>query len=105
MDATLVSWLDQVSRTTVFATVTLFVVVNTIAIVGFLASRDRDLVNRWTGRILAIDLALVGAGVGVPLVTTMTRFTVTTVAASFRGVGFGGTSTLDGGANADGMRR
>ncbi len=95
MDATLVGWLDQVARTTLFVAVALFALVNAVALVGFLVTRDRGIVNRWTGRVLAVDLLLVGAGVGVPLVATMTRLTITTVAASVRSVGIGGVAAVE----------
>ena len=31
------------------------------------ATRDREIVNRWTSRVLAVNLVLAGTGIGVPM--------------------------------------
>jgi hypothetical protein len=95
MDATLVSWLDSVGRTAFTWSLGLFLAVNAAAAIGFVLRRDRALVNRWTSRILAIDLLLLGAGVGVPLVTTMTRMTVSALATTVKGAEIGGVGATE----------
>jgi hypothetical protein len=56
-----------------------FVVVNGLAVMGFALTRDRGLVNRWTGRVLAANLVLAGTGIGIPLLTSITRLAVAAV--------------------------
>lgn len=46
---------------------------NSVAILAVVITRDRVLVNRWTGRWLAANLALLGMGVGVPVVVGLLR--------------------------------
>jgi hypothetical protein len=43
-------------------------------------NRDREFVNKWTGRVLAVDLLLIGSGVGVPVLAATARFTISAVA-------------------------
>lgn len=56
-----------------------FVVMNGLAIAAVVVSRDRSLVNRWTGRLLAANLLLAATGLGIPLMTTMSRLAVAAV--------------------------
>lgn len=58
----------------------LFFLVNGAAIAAFAASRSRALVNRWTPRIVAANLALIGLGVGIPAVTFCLKTVVSAVA-------------------------
>ena len=97
MDATLVSWLDNIGRIAFFWSVGIFVVVNAAAALTFALRSDRALVNRWTSRILAIDLLLLGTGAGIPLVTTMTSMTVSALASGVRGVNVAGAVALERG--------
>ena len=85
MEATIVQWLSDFGAKVFFWSLGIFVVVNGVAAVFYFARRDRAQVNRWTSRVLAVDMLLVGAGLGVPLVTTLTRMTVTAVSAAFGG--------------------
>jgi len=87
MEATIVQWLSDFGTMVFFWSLGIFVVVNGVAAVVYLVRRDRTQVNRWTSRILAADLLLVGAGVGVPIVTTLTKMTVSAIAATFGGSG------------------
>ena len=97
MDSTIVEWLNTVGSRAFVWSLGAFVVVNTIAIIAFVVRRDRTLVNRWTGRVLAADLLLIGTGVGVPVMTTMAKMTVSVVSASFGGSGIT-SAALDGSA-------
>ena len=85
MEATIVQWLSDFGTSVFFWSLGILVVVNGVAAVVYLVRRDRTQVNRWTSRILAADLLLVGAGVGVPVVTTLTRMTVSASASTFGG--------------------
>ena len=40
------------------------------------ATRDRGIVNRWTSRVLALNLVLAGTGVGVPVLALSSRVMV-----------------------------
>lgn len=66
-------WLDRLGTEALFAAITLFVLVNGAFVAGVLVSRDRALVNRWTSRVLAADLALLGLGLGVPALSATVR--------------------------------
>jgi hypothetical protein len=44
------------------------------------ATRDREIVNRWTSRVLAANLVLAGTGVGVPVLALGSRLAVRVVA-------------------------
>jgi len=89
MEPSIVEWLTKVGSTAFAWSLGALVVVNAVTAVVFLVRHDRALVNRWTGRVLALDLFLVGTGVGVPLMTTMARMTVTLVSSSVVASGMG----------------
>jgi hypothetical protein len=63
---TIVLWLDQVSATVFWTCAAGLVLVDLAAVAVVMQTRSRELVNRWTGRILAANLLLLGAGLGVP---------------------------------------
>lgn len=81
MDTPVPDWLTRIGTLAFFWSLGLFVVINGIAAVLFVSRQNREMVNRWTGRLLAVDLMLIGTGIGVPLVTGMTRLAVTTISA------------------------
>lgn len=56
-----------------------FLLANGLALAGVLVTRNRELVNRWTPRLVALDLLLVGAGLGVPAVTYCMKAVVSIV--------------------------
>ncbi len=87
METAIVEWLSNFGSMVFAWSLGIFLVVNGVAAVAFFVLRDRAQVNRWTSRILAVDLLLVGSGVGVPIVTTMARLTVTAVSSAFAGSG------------------
>jgi len=72
MDA-VIQWLDGLRGTAFAVSATLFLLVNGAALAAFVLKRDRALVNRWTGRVLAANVLLLGTGVGLPLVTWVAR--------------------------------
>jgi hypothetical protein len=59
-----------------------FLVVNTIGGLGIWFTRDRRLVNRWTSPLLAVNLLLLGTGVGIPALSFSMRAVVNAVATS-----------------------
>ena len=59
-----------------------FVVINGLALVAFFVTRDRSLVNRWTSRLVAADLFLIGAGAGIPAVAFGLKSIVNAVSVS-----------------------
>ncbi len=72
-------WLDAAGARLFATCAVLFLALNGGAAATFLLKRDRGLVNRWTARWLAANLALLGAGLGVPLVAKVVRATVDAV--------------------------
>ena len=80
MEAAILDWLQQFGWTAFTLSAGAFVLVNAVALTIFLRRGDRDLVNRWTPRLLAVNLVLAGTGLGIPVLATAARFAI--VAAS-----------------------
>ncbi len=59
-----------------------FLVLNGAAITAVFLTRNRELVNRWTGRVLAANLLLLGVGLGTPAVTFCLKMVVQAVSSS-----------------------
>ena len=76
MESSILSWLAAVGSTAFKWSAIAFVLVNGAALAALAYNRDRALVNRWTGRVLAVDLLLAGTGIGVPLFTSVSRLAV-----------------------------
>jgi hypothetical protein len=53
-----------------------FVLINGAAVAAVVVTRSRDLVNRWTSRLVAANLLLLATGVGVPAVAQAMRLVV-----------------------------
>jgi len=82
METALLDWLARTgSRVFTFAAWG-FVLVNGAAVAAVVLTKDRALVNRWTGRVIAANLVLVGAGLGVPMLTSVARLAITVVSPS-----------------------
>ncbi len=73
MLGSLVQWLDSAGSVVFWTCLIGLVAVNGAAAVLFVARRNRETVNRWTGPVLAANLALIGAGVAVPAATYIAR--------------------------------
>jgi len=84
MDTALFDWLASIGSRAFTYSLWAFVLVNGAAVAAFFITRDRALVNRWTGRLLAANLALVTTGVGVPVLTAMARIALTAVSPSLQ---------------------
>jgi hypothetical protein len=80
MEAAAVNWLDQVGAEVFWISASLFISINCLFAASVYKNRDREFVNRWTGRLLAVDLLLIGSGVGVPVLAATARFTISAVA-------------------------
>jgi len=63
---TVVLWLNQVSSEVFWSCAAALLLVDVAAMAVVMQTRSRAIVNRWTGRILAVNLLLLGAGLGVP---------------------------------------
>jgi len=72
--------LSLVASTTFRWAAVAFLVINGVAAAAVWISRDRRMVNRLTSPLLAANLLLVGAGVGVPALAMTMRMVVTAVA-------------------------
>ena len=85
MEATLVSFLDALSSKVFWLALAGFVLLNGAALAGIVLTRSRRLVDQWTPKLLAADAVLVGAGLGIPLVSGLAKLGVHAVAAMFGG--------------------
>lgn len=81
LDST-VLWLDQFGTLVFWICAATLVLVNAAAVAVVLLTRSRALVNRWTGPVLAANLALIGVGVGVPVVAYAAEFVVSALSPS-----------------------
>ncbi|HEX9563515.1 MAG TPA: hypothetical protein VF981_06080 [Gemmatimonadaceae bacterium] len=79
MPDTIMSWLDGVGSTAFTWSAVAFVLVNGAGLATVFLTRDRGFVNRWTSGFLAVNLALLGTGLGVPLVALAARSVVSAV--------------------------
>lgn len=82
MQNAMLDWLAQTGSQVFTVAAWAFVIVNGAALAAVFVTRDRTLVNRWTGRLLAVNVAIVGAGLGVPLLTSVARVAVMAVSPS-----------------------
>jgi hypothetical protein len=72
--------LGQIGSLTFWTCMTVLVAIDILAIAAVVQTRSRELVNRWTGRIIAANLLLLGAGLGVPVTAYVARSVVLAVA-------------------------
>lgn len=79
MESAMLAWLDGVGAAAFRWSLTAFVIVNGMAAAAVILTRDRALVNRWTGRVLAVNLVLAGTGLGIPVLTSATRLMLAAV--------------------------
>lgn len=73
MKADLIDWLARTGSWAWHVAVALLVVINAGAGLAVLATRSQALVDRWTPRWLAANVAGLGFGLGTPLVTWALR--------------------------------
>ncbi len=80
MFSNLVQWLDSVGSIVFWTCLIGLVAVNGVAATAFFGRRSREAVNRWTTRVLAANLILIGTGTMVPAVTYVARTAVVALA-------------------------
>ena len=79
MESGILTWLEAVGSTAFRWSALAFVMLNGAAIAAVVLTRDRVLVNRWTSRLLAANLGLAVTGLGIPLLTTLSRVAVAVI--------------------------
>jgi hypothetical protein len=84
MQVTIVDWLGRVGSTAFALSAWAFVLLNGLAVLALLRTRDTGLVNRWTSRFLAANLVLLGTGLGIPAATFAARTAIVTLAPAVR---------------------
>ena len=77
-----VSWLDQLSSQVFWTSAMALVAIDLVAVAVVMQTRSRALVNRWTGPVLAANLLLLGAGLGVPVAAFAAKAVANAVAPS-----------------------
>lgn len=77
-----VQWLDRVGPLVFWTCTIAIVTLDTAAAAAVIGTRSRELVNRWTGTVLALNVAFLGAGIGVPAAMWATKMAVQTFAPS-----------------------
>ena len=77
MKDAMLSWLGDASSWAWHASLLLVFLLNTAAVTAVLATRNRALVDRWTGRWLGANIALIGFGVAAPAVIGVMRMALT----------------------------
>jgi len=76
MKSDLLTWLAGSGTWAWHTALTLFVVLNGIAVAVVVVTRDRSLVDRWTSRWLGANLTLLGFGVGAPLLSSTLQLVI-----------------------------
>ena len=84
MEAAILDWLSDVSVRAFGVSLIALLGIDLLFAAVILVRRDRELVNRWTSRVLAANLVLVGTGIGVPALAGGSRIAVRIVAPLIR---------------------
>ena len=74
--------LGQIGSWTFWTCIAVLAAIDLLAIAVVIQTRSRELVNRWTSHIVAANLLLLGAGLGVPATAYLARSVVLVVAPS-----------------------
>jgi hypothetical protein len=72
-------WLAGIGSWAWHSSLTLGIVFNVGAVLAVIVTRDRRLVDRWTGPWLGVNVALLGVGVGVPAAAWFLRTAVSLI--------------------------
>jgi len=80
MFAAVIEWLDRAAPLVFWTCAIALVALDTAAVATVVATKSRELVNRWTGTVLAANVLLIGVGVGVPGVMYCAKIAVSAVA-------------------------
>lgn len=76
MEAAISAWLYDLAIRAFGLSLVLVLVVDLGYALVLFATRDRGIVNRWTSRVLAVNLVLAGTGIGVPMLALGSRVAV-----------------------------
>jgi len=80
MEAAILAWLQNVAIRAFGISLFLLLAIDGAFALVLFATRDRGIVNRWTSRVLAVNLVLAGTGIGVPVLALGSRLAVRLVA-------------------------
>ena len=80
MEAAILAWLQNLAIRAFGISLFLLLAIDGAFALVLFATRDRGIVNRWTSRVLAVNLVLAGTGVGVPVLALGSRLAVRLVA-------------------------
>jgi hypothetical protein len=80
MEAAILAWLQDVAIRAFGTSLFLALAVDGAYALIVFATRDRAIVNRWTSRVLAVNLVLAGTGIGVPVLALGSGLAVKAVA-------------------------
>lgn len=80
MAESLVSFLSALSSKVFWFAAICFVLLNGAALTAFFLTRSRRLVDEWTPRLVTADALLLGAGLGVPLVSGLAKMGIQALA-------------------------
>ena len=80
MEAAILAWLQDVAIRAFGISLFLLLAIDGAFALVLLVKRDREIVNRWTSRVLALNLVLAGTGVGVPMLAFGSRVAVRAIA-------------------------
>jgi hypothetical protein len=80
MEAAILAWLQSVAIRAFGISLFLMLAIDGAFALILLVKRDRESVNRWTSRVLAVNLVLAGTGVGVPMLALGSRVAVRAIA-------------------------
>jgi hypothetical protein len=75
-----IAWLDRVGPLVFWTCAIAVVTLDAAAVAAVIGTKSRELVNRWTGTVLAANLLLLGIGVGVPGAMYVAKVVVSAVA-------------------------
>jgi len=76
MEAAILAWLQNLAIRAFGISLFLLLAIDGAFALVLFATRDRGIVNRWTSRVLAVNLVLAGTGVGVPVLALGSRLAV-----------------------------
>ena len=76
MEAAIAAWLNDLAIRAFGLSLALGLVIDLGYALVLFATRDRGIVNRWTSRVLAVNLVLAGTGIGVPVLALGSRLAI-----------------------------
>jgi len=79
MEAAIAQWLHDLAIRAFGLSLGLGLLIDAGYALVLFATRDRGIVNRWTSRVLAVNLVLAGTGLGVPVLALGSRLAVRAV--------------------------